>query len=149
MKLGSRNLRFWTSAKNMTPINKNSGRYYYLGGESFVIRVKRLYKHDLRWASQRTNMSYFEPQSIQVCPTFGLFGALGVLSAAAASDPRRLTDCARRCTWASTPRSEGQLFRIPRAPSIPTPPHVRLLRALWPLIGAIWGVLKGSWGVLV
>ena len=38
MKLGSTNLRFWTSAKNVTLITKTPGRLL-IGGESFITRV--------------------------------------------------------------------------------------------------------------
>ena len=33
--------------------------------------------------------------------------------------------------------------------SVPRPPWVPLLRALWYLLDGIWGLSKGSWGVLV
>ena len=33
--------------------------------------------------------------------------------------------------------------------SLPTPPNVPSLRALWSLLVGIWGVLECSWGVLV
>ena len=42
MKLVSRNLRFWTSAKHLALITKTTERLFIWGGGSCIIRVKRL-----------------------------------------------------------------------------------------------------------
>ena len=38
---------------------------------------------------------------------------------------------------------------LPKGRTLPRPPNVALLKALWSLLDGIWGLLKGSWGVLV
>ena len=46
--------------------------------------------------------------------------------------------------------SQGKLgAKLLKCISLPRPPNVPLLRALWSLLDGIWCVLKGSWGVLV
>ena len=46
MRLGSRNLRFWTSAKNMTLIKtKKHGEVVNQGDVVYIFRAKRL-RHD-------------------------------------------------------------------------------------------------------
>ena len=43
----------------------------------------------------------------------------------------------------------GAAWNVAKDLSVPAPPNVALLRAVWSLLDGIWGVLKGSWGVLV
>ena len=56
--------------------------------------------------------------------------------------------------WAQTERDAAHqkheiTRKVSRSVSLPRPPNLPLLRAVWSLLVGIWGLLKGNWGVLV
>ena len=63
--------------------------------------------------------------------------------------PGQLVILNLRCLFLPLPHVEELKAPILEAGYLFTPPRVRVLSSLWPLLDGIWGSLKGIWGVLV